>query len=1079
MSLLSDLEALDLRQIVEARGTITVSLTGGGVAALLDADTISTALGDLGDPLSLLSGLDDPQALVGPLLGAFAGLAGELGIDDFPLSAYVDAVRDGAEILADLLGAGGEPVLERLIAAPLSGVQAGAEQAMAGFVRIGGRELDRFSTTVTALERGAPTDPAQLARLAVEALVPAGAGTLGALRGALDDTLAASLAISLPATRTSGLVAAFDAVAEAALRADDAAVQRALRELAAARQTTLASLRGDLLRCFEAIDVLPLATLTDALGDARTSLRAGSEGILELLDGWRLELVEVRAQLAGADPQVLLDELPALFTMLEDLARVEIVEPIEAQATRLEQWLRDLLGELPLTELRAEVSRVIHDVARRVDDADLGRFAADARSALRAAADALALPDLATPVQAAIEDVAATLGEALGGIEDGLAAIGPALEAIAAQAQQVLEPVVAALASFRSSLDELTQAIDSLGIEQAGEEIVRRLTELRQSVEELLSGTALPEPVRPLVEQLVGVLEGLDIDEHIGKPISDAAAELRVPDEVRETMTRALQAARTALDNVIPAQLIASIEQEIEDGLRKFTTFDAATLLPGVSAFFDEAAATVRGLDPRTLLGPIGEQFEQLLVAFDELHPRRLLAPVITAYDELLGAVPAPAPADGARQAADLMQGAGDATGRALAQPALRAAGSGALELREPGAAAPPAAPPPAVADVRPGDIVRLLGYVPTKLREALQALAAGPAGEVVAAIDALTGGLARDLRALQGALYGVDERLRGELDGLLAPVGAAQARAGLALRASFELQAGGGAASLDLGASLDVLALHGPGPLRADLGGVEEQARGRAREHASGLGAAPLAAAADVLEQSRLGALGGDLDALLAALDLEPLAAEIDALAATALTSGVQWMTAVGSELEAAVNRLQQLLRDLNPASQAHRYLRLLGVLREQLDLLDPARLADELGEIHAAVRATLAAYDPLELAGELGSVIEDVATTLEELDPAALLGDLDPLAQIRQRVEAINPAAAFAGISDELSEIGEALAALDPGAMLDAVNALGPRVAEQLTRVVDSVRDEIVALLESLRFASAGASASIEVTA
>ena len=182
MTLLSDLEALDLSAILDARVTISGSLSSDGITAVLDGDTIQTALGGLGDPLSLLSSLQNPEALVGPLLGAFGELAGSLDIDDFPLAEYVEAVREGAEILAELLGIGGEPVLERLIAAPLKTVEQGAEAAMAGFVRVGGRELDRFGSVVGVLEGGAPTDPAQLARLAVEALVPAGAGALGQLR---------------------------------------------------------------------------------------------------------------------------------------------------------------------------------------------------------------------------------------------------------------------------------------------------------------------------------------------------------------------------------------------------------------------------------------------------------------------------------------------------------------------------------------------------------------------------------------------------------------------------------------------------------------------------------------------------------------------------------------------------------------------------------------------------------------------------------------------------------------------------------------------------------------------------------
>jgi hypothetical protein len=45
--------------------------------------------------------------------------------------------------------------------------------------------------------------------------------------------------------------------------------------------------------------------------------------------------------------------------------------------------------------------------------------------------------------------------------------------------------------------------------------------------------------------------------------------------------------------------------------------------------------------------------------------------------------------------------------------------------------------------------------------------------------------------------------------------------------------------------------------------------------------------------------------------------------------------------------------------------------------------------------------------------------------------------------------------------------------------VNGLGPRLLDSFENLIEAVRNEIVALLESLRFAMASASASVSVEA
>jgi hypothetical protein len=82
--------------------------------------------------------------------------------------------------------------------------------------------------------------------------------------------------------------------------------------------------------------------------------------------------------------------------------------------------------------------------------------------------------------------------------------------------------------------------------------------------------------------------------------------------------------------------------------------------------------------------------------------------------------------------------------------------------------------------------------------------------------------------------------------------------------------------------------------------------------------------------------------------------------------------------------------VRELNPGTQALKFLSVLEVLREELDVLNPRRLAADLAIVHVAIRERISAYDPGVLATEIGAILKSIADKLKTLNPAALLGDL-----------------------------------------------------------------------------------------
>jgi hypothetical protein len=86
--------------------------------------------------------------------------------------------------------------------------------------------------------------------------------------------------------------------------------------------------------------------------------------------------------------------------------------------------------------------------------------------------------------------------------------------------------------------------------------------------------------MRPLISQLIEAIKGVDVSAAFA-PIRDAAAELSIPAEVETTIRSGLAKAKECLDNLIPAELIESIQQEITAALDEIRQFNPASLEGG------------------------------------------------------------------------------------------------------------------------------------------------------------------------------------------------------------------------------------------------------------------------------------------------------------------------------------------------------------------------------------------------------------------------------------------------------------------------------------------------------------------
>jgi len=1070
MTLLDDLKSLDVSPIVNARASIMVSVQAPGLQAIVEKGAGQTALGDLGTILrTVQTSLKEPAALIQPLIGATTDLSHQFQLDRFPVTPYLEGVREGATLLSSLLGGVGADPASWVKLLNLPDIMSSVKGSVAGFSQIALDDLGRFRSLVQTVDRGVPTNPEALAELAIQILLPFPQASLFQIRTGLTQILDGAIAIQLPTTRTLGLVTALDNIATVAVTGDLSALQRALVELNQVKANTITVIQSDLTATLGKVNQLRLEELLSPMSTAIATLRTGESGMIEYFNDWRTQIALMRSYLENLDPSQIHELVPRLNELLQSIEaaiQTNVVSGIDERVDELKEWVRSLLRHLQLRSLRAELHQVFQSIVQAIWDADLGRYARTVHEQLDQIRESIQVPDLGASIREELQGVGDAINQALDTVTAALQTIRDTVETLAGQAEGILKQAAAVLTDFRKIIDEVVAAIEQLGIEQVTQQVIDAVRELRQKGEELLSKAPLPEPLRPLVEQLIDQLQKIDLEAEIGQPVREKVAQIQLPPEIKDRLTNILATVNETLQNLIPDELITAIEAEINHVLDVIHTFNPDTLSNHVTGFINEAVDHVTKLDPTPLLEEVRKPFQAVLNLVDTIHPRSLLSPVLQAYDGLLGELTFPEPQAAAQQTVELINTQGEALGRTIAEPMRQVAGQDSATITEPGTIADV---PPQLGEIRPGDIIRMFAYLPNKLREALSKLDASRAGATLQLIHSFCGGLAEDLRRLEGVLWEMESRLDTGLEAMLSPLAAAELNARFAIATHFTV------GTLEVDAALTTVGNTSPDTLRLELLNtvtpIREQFHTAAQIPRMLLGSA-LEAAATTLEQSPLAQVGTDLSALLSVLDPEPIAAELDALVQAAIPKVSGLLSEFDSVLRSTLEKLMQLVRNYNPITQAQKFLSVIEVMREELDVLNPHRLVDELADVHAAIRESITAYDPAEFIPDLSAVLNQIATQLKALNPVTLLGDLSFLKTAVQRVESVVPRQALAGIGDSLKEVGEELAKINPAELLAAIDRIAPRIIEEFNQAIAAIRQEILALLKSLKYVSGSVS-------
>ena len=1078
MSLIDDLTNLDLSGILQARLDISASLGGDGFKVAVSGDLESVVLGDLGDLIKDIKSFD-PTNLEDTWNQLLKPILDRLDLDEFPLDKLLTKLKEGLEMGGSLLRQfTADPLsLGTQVGLPLGDLMTQFQNAAKNVVNIPLDDVQSARQIWKDLQQGLSLDPPVLAQEALSLLLPYPVDGLKNLRSELDRL---SGDLKAPVFDPKLVEPMRDVLTRIRIHAeagDQAALDLALAEYG----TRFTSFQTNLNAACQSVAAKVNAWNLDALRQPAEALfemaRTGKpDGLAFMADLKRhLGHFELLIEQADADKaQAIMAKVHNYLDSLDAFLKTAYLDRIDDGIEFLKSWVRELFAPLKLRVVQGEINQFFDKLVAAINDADLGSYADVLAEPFKALAEKLEGLDIGGHLDQQLQSIGDSIGNVVQTIQAQLQTIDTALTGLIDQVTPVFEKLADLLDEFGQAVEEVNKGIENLDIEGVTEEVIKAIQELREKGEELIAQAPLPEPMKPLIEQLIKQLENMDLESLIKDPANDALAAFDLPDAVKMPLQNAMPELQKLLSNVMPGKLIAELQAELEGHFQ--TIIDLATQSIGdlVEGFFGELTKAIDVIDPAKLVDLLRIPFLKILEVFDRLEPEKLLKPVTQAYDDFLADLPLTDPAKAAKSTQDAIGKTGKAIGEAAAAPVKAAASPGKVREWKP----EENISQPELPELKPGDIIRqLLGKPLQTLKDALTALDESKAAQFAASFQTLTGGLAKDIRWVQSRLSGLQSHLENSGHQLMIDLANLEFDAHYAVSSQIRL------GNLSVDTQVQVFADFNTSAMTSDLSLSLETHRGQVldavQSKLNGLGEI-LDGIADLLENHRVTKLGKSLASLVDAVDPEPIAAAIDSIAQAALGKFVELYDLAEDEFKSLFTRIQQMIRQYNPALQLQRLSDVMAVFWEEMALLNPHFWVTQVKPIHEAVRTALSAYDPANWTADLLNEFNALKTKVTSIDPTSLIdpGQLNPFKAQADAVAVIDLTTIGQDLQLALGELTEGLADLDPAMLLDTVTHLKERILAQLDPVVDAIHQEILTLLKSLRYVTTQVSASASVS-
>jgi hypothetical protein len=758
-----------------------------------------------------------------------------------------------------------------------------------------------------------------------------------------------------------------------------------------------------------------------------------------------VQRIEANLSSAGLDQTLIpIDDL--FDVIVAEMQRVPLRE-LRNELLTLLAGVEGELRQLPGLSLPDVLATQINNIQKAIDGFDpaaiqarVGEFANKISSAVS---------------QFPIQDIKNEIESLIGAVRNALDEFKPLLE------------------TLKTELDSVVGQLQAIDFSQAGQASLDLVKGIRENVQQAVGSGDLPQPLQIAIGAAATALKGIDVKTQVSASFDAQLAKID-PKLALAPLDPILARIRELLEKVTPSAIIDQLDKPFAALLQSLERLKPAALLAGLAADFDGFVDLVGKLDPRTLVAPLNAEFQKLVKTFqDALDPAPLFAPLRAGYAKLQQLV----------DFIDLEKLLSSLLGKLMGLPnllqsSMKSSIAHATSTADDLSTA-------AAREFRFGDIIRPLVAIIHRLKRFVTSLAEQLVGGALKLLDeplVVLRNLAQGAATLVQDVAAALEARRGEINVLGVGDRAVELRAALEelslIAETLPLEAKARLGPLVVSVQLDARmpALAGPtsglDAVHADLvRGLTPPdlvgALNRFGDVLSRLVPAPL------LATDASATVADRLAALFAAIDLEPLADEMDQAGAAIQAKMTSMIDAVAKGVLRTITSVMNFLEQLMPVGLLQRLHDGMQRIRAEVAVLDPAPIEAQVRELVDAAVAVLNRFSPDAIAGEFSGIVDGLKVRLQSVNPATLLGSLDPVANVITEMQGLRPSVVLQPLVETTADLTQALEHLIPKDLTAGLVSAVEKLKAELELVIQGIEAELESLLNYLEGLSAGGAA------